>query len=150
MLARKWDDMTTAEHLDSIGTLKQLTESWKSSLEKYEGVTPYLEKLTHRSVAEWQPLARSTVDGINPRAVHNNWIMEGWPQRLLRARLSRAMTQKEAAHACGVAEQTYERWERGEQPPAIGNVPKVLSFIQCAEEKAGSQFVDQRPGSEGQ
>ena len=208
--ARKGDDMTMAEHRDSIETLTQLTEGWKATLQEYrealasssldqarnaererqrlfselravvdqlraehpddaslraaweqfhqvrgfllfgtaERITPYLGKLIRRSFADWQPLAPGTVQSINPRAAHNNWVTEGWPQRLLRARISQdGMTQKEAAHACGIAEQSYERWERGEQPPAIGNIRKALAFIRSAEEKAGPQLVDQQPGA---
>jgi DNA-binding XRE family transcriptional regulator len=109
------------------------------------GITPYLEKLVLRPLADWQPLVGGALDKINPRAVHNDWTTQGWPKRLLRARQSQGITQKEAAYACGVAEQTYERWERGEQPPATSNTPKVLAFIQSAEEKAGSGLVHTRP-----
>jgi DNA-binding XRE family transcriptional regulator len=106
-----------------------------------ETITPYLEKLIGRSSAEWQPLARGAIDGINPRTVHKDWVSGGWPQRLLRARQSLNLTQKEAAHTCQVGEQTFERWERGEQPPALRNIVKVLAFIQSAEEKVGSRLT---------
>ena len=114
------------------------------------GITPYLEKLIGRRRADWQPLVGDAMDRINPRAVHKNWMTDDWPQRLLQARLSQGMTQKEAAYACGVAEQTYERWERGGQPPATTNIRKVLRFIQSAEQQATSELVTQQPTGVGQ
>lgn len=110
-----------------------------------EMITPHLEKLMGRSSADWQPLAHGAMDGINPRTVHKDWVSGGWPQRLLRARQSLNLTQKEAAHTCQVGEQTFERWERSEQPPALRNIAKVLAFIQTAEEKAGSLLMNHLP-----
>ena len=112
-----------------------------------EMITPYLEKLVDRSPADWQPLARGAMSGISPRTISQDWVNGGWPQRLLRARQSLKMTQKEAAHGCEVGEQTYERWERGQQPPAVLNILKVLAFIRSAEEKAGTRPLGPEPAA---
>ena len=89
-----------------------------------------------------------TLEKQNPRAVLNDWLADGWSQRLLNARISQdGMTQKQAAYACGVREETYERWERGQHPPALRNMLSLLAFVKAGEMKAISQVAVQHPSS---
>lgn len=76
-----------------------------------------------------QELGRIRAEDL--QTIQSNWLQEGWPSRLRYARASRAMAQKEAAHEFGVADETYERWERGKQRPAFRYLTLVLKFIRA-------------------
>lgn len=59
------------------------------------------------------------------------WVDENWPDRLRKARGDN--TQKQAAHRCGVSEETYKKWEQGVRPPAARSVQAVGQFINDSE-----------------
>lgn len=66
---------------------------------------------------------------------------QGWADRLVRARVSVGLTQKEAANRIGVEQCTLARWERGEREPAGAFEAQAHRFLTIAEGKSSEVAV---------
>ena len=54
-------------------------------------------------------------------------------EKFLHLREKQGLTQKQIAHACGVAESSVCGWENGTNVPRAARIPKLAAILHCAE-----------------
>jgi hypothetical protein len=74
---------------------------------------------------------RSTIADMSAADVRQWWFRIGGPNLLKSARSAHTHAQKEAAQACGVALETYKKWESG-RIPSKSCIPKLVEYIEAA------------------